>query len=140
MIRAARTSIHVQAYVFTSAPIAEALVAAHRRGLRVEVLADGKMNRRGAGEALPQLLEAGVPLAFETRFAAAHNKVIIADAGGPGCAVITGSYNFTWSAKKRNAENVLVLRDNCPLAETYLANWRRHRAAATPVSHLPWKP
>lgn len=140
VIDRARETLHVQAYVFTSRPIAKALVAAHRRGVRVEVLADADMNRRGKGNAIPQLLEAGIPVAFETRYAAAHNKVLIADAEGGGCAVATGSYNFTWSANHRNAENLLILRDNCPLARAYLDNWRRHRADAAPVTRLPWKP
>lgn len=139
VIDAARRSLHVQAYVFTSRPVASALVAAHRRGVRVEVLADAEMNSRAKGNAIPQLLAAGVPVAFETRYAAAHNKVLIADADGPGCAVMTGSYNFTWSAKNRNAENVLVLRDNCALAQSYLENWHRHRADATPVTRLPFR-
>lgn len=136
-IDAAKRSVHMQAYIFTSQPIAKALVRARERGVAVEVLADAGMNRRGNGKALPMLLAAGVPLAFETRYAAAHNKVIVVDAAGPGCAVVTGSYNFTWSARERNAENVLVLRDNCPLAEAYLANWQRHRAEAEPVVRLP---
>jgi len=140
VIGAARQTLHVQAYVFTSRPIADALVRAHRRGVHVQVLADAQMNRRGKGNALPRLLEAGVPVALETRYAAAHNKVLIADGGGPSCVVATGSYNFTWSANKRNAENLLVLRDNCPLAAAYLDNWRRHREDATPVTRLPWKP
>lgn len=140
VIRDARATLHVQAYVFTSKPIAKALVAAHRRGVRVEVLADANMNRRGKSNAVPLLLEAGVPVAFETEYAAAHNKVVIADANEPGCTVVTGSYNFTWSAKRRNAENLLILRGNCPLARAYLDNWRRHRAEATPVARLPWKP
>jgi phosphatidylserine/phosphatidylglycerophosphate/cardiolipin synthase-like enzyme len=46
--------------------------------------------------------------------------------------VITGSYNFTWSAQARNAENLLILRDNPALAETYLKNWQRHRRDAEP--------
>jgi len=140
VIEAARDTLHVQAYAFTSRRIAEALVAAHRRGVQVAVLADAGMNARGANRALSQLLAAGVPLAFETRYAAAHNKVLIADAAGPGCTVATGSYNFTWSARHRNAENLLVLRDNCPLAAAYRDNWVRHRADATPITELPWKP
>lgn len=140
VIGAARETLHVQAYVFTSRPIADALVRAHRRGVHVQVLADAQMNRRGKGNALPRLLDAGVPVALETRYAVAHNKVLIADGGGSSCVVATGSYNFTWSANKRNAENLLVLRDNCPLAAAYLDNWRRHREDATPVTRLPWKP
>lgn len=137
VIGTARKTIHVQAYVFTSQPIADALIAAHRRGVKVEVLADAGMNRRGTGKALPKLLEAGVPLAFETRYAAAHNKVVIIDAQGPGCALVTGSYNFTWSARNRNAENMVVHHDNCALARHFLDNWRVHRKDAEVVKRLP---
>ena len=141
VIGEARDSIRVHAYVFTSRAIAGGLVAAHQRGVRVEVLADAEMNRRGGrNAALPRLLEAGVPVAFETAYAAAHNKVLVVDPGGAGCTVVTGSYNFTWSAQNRNAENVLVLRDNCLLVDAYLRNWVRHRAAATKVTSLPWNP
>ncbi|QTQ35616.1 Putative phospholipase D [Aromatoleum petrolei] len=140
VINYARKTLHVQAYAFTSRPIARALIAAHQRGVRVEVLADAKMNKRGKGNVLPELLAAGIPVSLETRFAAAHNKVMIADAEGPACALVTGSFNFTKSAVKRNAENLLVLRDNCTLTQIYLDNWRRHRADATRISRLPWKP
>ena len=138
VVRGARSSLLVQAYAFTSRKFADALVAAQRRGVRVEVLADAHMNRRERGNAIPRLLAAGVPVAYETRYSAAHNKVLIADAEGPGCAVVTGSYNFTWSAENRNAENLLVLRGHCALARSYRQNWRRHHAQATPVTRLPW--
>jgi phosphatidylserine/phosphatidylglycerophosphate/cardiolipin synthase-like enzyme len=36
----AKRSILVQAYSFTSAPTAKALVAAHERGLKVEIILD----------------------------------------------------------------------------------------------------
>lgn len=139
VIGAARQSIHVHAYVLTSKTIANALIAAHRRGVKVEVLADAGMHRRGRN-ALPALLEAGVPVALETAYAAAHNKVLIVDAAGPSCTVLTGSYNFSWSASNRNAENIIVLRDHCPLAAVYLQNWQRHRAEATVIRQLPWNP
>jgi phosphatidylserine/phosphatidylglycerophosphate/cardiolipin synthase-like enzyme len=139
LIRSARKSLEVQAYAFTSRSIADALVAAQRRGVHVEVLADAQMNRRGKGNAIGRLLAAGVPVAFETRYNAAHNKVIIVDAEGPRCALLTGSYNFTWSANNRNAENLLIVREHCELARAYRANWLRHRKEATRVSTLPWR-
>ena len=37
---------------------------------------------------------------------------------------------YTWSAQARNAENLLILRDNHALAETYLRNWQRHQRDA----------
>jgi phosphatidylserine/phosphatidylglycerophosphate/cardiolipin synthase-like enzyme len=39
--------------------------------------------------------------------------------------VETGSFNYTGSANKRNAENALVLRGVPDLAEAYLKEWRR---------------
>lgn len=138
LIRSARKTLEVHAYAFTSRNIADAMVAAQRRGVRVEVLADAQMNRREKGNAIGRLLAAGVPVAFETRYNAAHNKVIIVDAEGPRCALLTGSYNFTWSANNRNAENLLIVRDHCALARAYRANWLRHRKDATRVSALPW--
>lgn len=137
VLGSARKSVFVHAYVFTSRKLAGAIVDTHARGVRVEVLADAGMNRRAKGNAIPMLLAAGVPVAFETDYAAAHNKVLIVDAGTPDCTVVTGSYNFTWSAQHRNAENVLVLRRNCPLVDAYLQNWKRHRAAATRVTRVP---
>jgi phosphatidylserine/phosphatidylglycerophosphate/cardiolipin synthase-like enzyme len=115
------------------------MVKAHRRGVDVQVLADERMNRREKGNALPRLLAAGVPVALETKYNAAHNKVLIVDADGPGCAVVTGSFNFTWSAQNRNSENVLILRGHCEVARAYRDNWLQHRRDAVAVTALPLK-
>lgn len=131
-IEAARDAIYVQSYSFTSRPLAAALWR-QPNGVRVEVLADAQMNRRPKGNVLSRLVAAGIPVALETDYAAAHNKVMIIDPRGGRPAVATGSYNFTWSAANRNAENLLILRDNPVLAEAYLANWEQHRNRATAV-------
>jgi phosphatidylserine/phosphatidylglycerophosphate/cardiolipin synthase-like enzyme len=128
----ARQSIHVQAYLLTSRSIAKALLRAHQRGVRVQVLADGAMVAGSESSRIRMLAEAGVPVWLETRYANAHNKIMLIDAEGERPVVLTGSYNFTWSAQARNSENLLVLRDNHALAETYLKNWRRHQRDAEP--------
>lgn len=127
---AARRSIHVQAFLLTSRSIARALLQAHQRGVVVEVLADREMLQKGENSQLPKLAAEGVPVWLETRYASAHNKVILIDAAEAWGIVITGSYNFTWSAQARNAENLLILRGNPALARRYLDNWRRHRDEA----------
>ncbi len=126
----AQRSIHVQAFLLTSRSIARALQQAHQRGIRVEVLADREMLKKGENSLLPRLAADGIPVWLETRYASAHNKVLLIDVEGPAATVITGSYNFTWSAQARNAENLLILRGNPPLARKYLDNWRRHRDEA----------
>jgi len=52
--------------------------------------------------------------------------VIVIDSTTADATVITGSYNFTWTAQNKNAENMLIARRNPPLAAQYAANWERH--------------
>ena len=126
----ARQSIHVQAFLLTSRPIARSLLAAQSRGIRVEVLADREMVAKGENSQVPALARAGIPVRLESRYASAHNKVLLVDAATAHGVVVTGSYNFTYSAQARNAENLLILRGNPALAGRYLDNWRRHREEA----------
>jgi len=141
VVHEARDEILIQIYIFTSRPLARELIEASRRGVRVRVLADGRMHQRPAGNVLPRLVAAGIPVALESDYPAAHNKLMIVDANGAHPVVVTGSYNYTWSARRRNAENLLILRDNPPLAQAYAENWRRHRRAAHPVDReLPPQP
>ena len=58
-INPAKTSILVEAYSFTSTPIAKALVAAHKRGLKVEVILD-KSNRTKNYSAADFVLHGGI--------------------------------------------------------------------------------
>ena len=128
----AQQTIHVQAYLLTSRSISQALIAAKTRGVAVTILADQKMLDNGQNSQIPTLAAAGIPVRLETRYAVAHNKIILIDAKTPRGILITGSYNFTWSAQARNAENLLILRDNPTLLQRYLNNWQRHHAEAQP--------
>lgn len=127
VLQQARHQIRVQAYLFTSRPLAQALIAAHQRGVDVKVLADWEMVKKGERSQIPCLAEAGIPVWLETRYTVAHNKIMLIDAMDAASVVVTGSYNYTFSAQARNAENLLILRDNAALARAYLDHWQRHR-------------
>ena len=110
----------VPAYSFTSAPIAKALVRAHRRGVKVQVLLDKsqKMEKYSSADFLSNT---GISTKIDAAQAIAHNKVMIID----NETVITGSFNFTKAAEESNAENLLVVRDK-ELASRYIENWQLH--------------
>ena len=133
-IRQARRQILVQAFSFTSRALANALIAAKRRGVDVQVLADREQTFGGESSRIPDLARAGIAVLLEVRYQSAHNKVMVIDEGTPEVAVITGSYNWTYAAQYKNAENVLILRRNPAVANAYAANWRRHRADALPYA------
>lgn len=119
-LRNAKREVLVQAYSFTSAPIAKALVEAHKRGVRVEVILD-KSQRTERYSSADFLAHAGIPTYIDAAHRIAHNKVMVID----GDVVVTGSFNFTKSAEYYNAENLLVLKSE-KLAGMYRRNWERH--------------
>ena len=127
----AQTEVLVHAYTFTHRKIAQALINARRRGVAVAVLADREQARAVPQNVLAQLASGGIEVWLDGNFAAAHNKVIVIDAGLPHATTITGSYNFTLAAQRSNAENIVVLHDNEPVARAYRDNWRRLKAGAT---------
>jgi phosphatidylserine/phosphatidylglycerophosphate/cardiolipin synthase-like enzyme len=122
----ATNSILVQAYSFTSAPIARALVEARRRGVGVQVILDKSQRTEKYSEA-DFLKNNQIPTSIDAEHAIAHNKVMVLD----GYVVLTGSFNFTKAAEENNAENLLVINDPV-LAGRYAENWRAHAEHSEP--------
>ncbi|WP_039851747.1 phospholipase D family protein [Magnetospirillum fulvum] len=126
----AQRQVLVQAYNFTDAAIVKALIDAKRRGVdvqvvidRVNVCAEDKPVCRASGAVAAGLItRAGIPLSIDRKEKIAHNKVMVID----GHRVITGSFNFSQSAQKANAENLLVIEDEAT-ARRYAENWRAHQ-------------
>jgi phosphatidylserine/phosphatidylglycerophosphate/cardiolipin synthase-like enzyme len=130
---AARAQILVQAFTFTDRRIADALIRARRRGIDVRLIIDSGNAVDGATGALRTLGSEGIAILVDDQHGAAHNKVVVIDATAAACAVITGSYNFTYSAQRRNAENALVLRGNPRLCAAYQRNFEEHRVHSHPL-------
>jgi phosphatidylserine/phosphatidylglycerophosphate/cardiolipin synthase-like enzyme len=125
-IDGATLEVLVQAYSFTSAPIAKALVDAHKRGVSVEAILD-KSQRTEKYTGATFLANNMIPTYIDAAHVIAHNKIIIIDKQ----TVITGSFNFTKAAESKNAENLLIITSK-DLANYYLDNWQRHRRHSEP--------
>ena len=120
-IQSAHKSIRVLAYSFTSKPIAEALVAARKRGVDVRVVLD-KSQKTEKYTSANFLANSGIPTHIDSVHAIAHNKILVIDQQH----VETGSFNFTSAAAKRNAENAIVIWNNPQLADVYMKDWQKH--------------
>lgn len=118
----AKSEILVQAYIFTSEPIAKALLNAHKRGVKVIVILDKKQKKNGYSPAT-FFVNQGIPTYIDSGHAGAHDKVMIIDQE----TVITGSFNFTKAAETQNSENVLIIRSS-ELARLYRDNWMKHKS------------
>jgi phosphatidylserine/phosphatidylglycerophosphate/cardiolipin synthase-like enzyme len=125
-LNAAKKTILVQAYSFTSVPIAKALADAKHRGVDVRVILD-KSQRTERYSGATYLVNEGIPTFIDASHKIAHNKVMVID----DQEVITGSFNFTKAAESGNAENVLLILHAPELAARYTANWHEHLVHAT---------
>ena len=128
-IDGAKKTIRVQMYFFTSKPIADALIEAHKRGVKVKVILDKSQQKMTYGR-FRVLRRAGISVYFDGEHATANNKIILIDRR----TVITGSYNFTKAAEEKNAENVLIIKRRVDVLDRYLENFKTHRGHSSKYS------
>jgi phosphatidylserine/phosphatidylglycerophosphate/cardiolipin synthase-like enzyme len=110
MIGEAKQSIDVLCFVFSSKEITEALLAAHKRGVKIRVLLDNSFSSIGTTSRwkyvpFKELSKDGIACKYDDEVAKVHHKVIIID----GHEVMTGSFNLSNNAAKANNENVLIV-------------------------------
>jgi phosphatidylserine/phosphatidylglycerophosphate/cardiolipin synthase-like enzyme len=106
LIDSAQDSIDLAAFSLTSDAVAERLVAAFARGVRVRGVVE-TTQADGLGGEYESLRQAGLDVRLDGNPFNMHHKFLVIDHE----IVLTGSYNFTMNAEERNDENVLVLHD-----------------------------
>lgn len=110
-INAAEQSIHIAAFDFDLTPVAEALIAAHYRGVDVRWFTDDENglwddDEPGGGQ-FAMMQAAGIPVRDDKRQPLMHNKFIVFDEE----TVWTGSTNLTQNGLFRNNNNVIIFED-----------------------------
>ncbi len=108
-IDGAEESIHIAAFEFNLTPVAEALIAAHERGVEVLWVTDDEHGIEADEEddhgQFAMLEEAGIEVRDDGRTALMHNKFWIFD----GQLVWSGSTNITVNGMFENNNNVIVI-------------------------------
>jgi phosphatidylserine/phosphatidylglycerophosphate/cardiolipin synthase-like enzyme len=116
IIDSAQTSVVIAAYQMTSKPIADSLCKAAARGIAVTAVLDNKSNPHSKGYSKRDYLsECGVYVHTTSRYPIMHDKFIVVD----GAHVETGSFNYSFAAAERNAENAIVMWNNPLMAQQY---------------------
>jgi len=133
-ISGAKNSVYVQACQLTAKPFADAMRGAKNRGLDVQLILD-KTQLNAKTSQYFYLVEHKIPIYIDNKVAIAHNKVIIID----GNTVLTGSYNYTKNAENRNAENVIIIKDDDVLAKQYIDNFNRRKSQSRFIDQVQEK-
>lgn len=129
LLAQAKTSIRVSAFHFRSRTVAEALIAAKKRGVDVAVIID-RRNLETKKNMAYRVAEADIPVLLDEAHGVTHNKYLVVDDEW----VETGSFNYRDNAEYENSENLLVIRSKT-LAQAYLDNWSRHAQHASRLKH-----
>jgi phosphatidylserine/phosphatidylglycerophosphate/cardiolipin synthase-like enzyme len=120
-IQESKASIEIAAFQFTSGDLAEALLLAKKRGVRVRLLLDQREAQKDTSLA-PFLREQGLEVkSIQGRLGGQmHHMFIIFDSR----KVFTGSYSLTEHSEKFNYENALLLEE-LPLVAKYKAHFSK---------------
>ncbi len=106
-------SIDIAMYYFTDRNLANAVIDAHNRGVKVRIYLD-KDQKEAKYSKSRYLTKQGITIRYSSNSYLMHHKFAVID----NEVVVTGSYNWTASAGERNNENLLVIRDR-PLVGRY---------------------
>jgi phosphatidylserine/phosphatidylglycerophosphate/cardiolipin synthase-like enzyme len=122
IIDTAKTSVVIAAYQMTSKPIADSLCNAAARGVAVTAVLDNKSNPHSKGYSKRDYLtNCGIYVRTTSRYPIMHDKFIVVDSAH----VETGSFNYSFAAAERNAENAIVIWNNPLMAAQYQNEFER---------------
>lgn len=141
LIRAARHSVDINAYLIDDRHILDAIRDDTHRGITVRIVIENRPHGASAAwvqREFNELAKTGAevrwaPPRFTHRFSYDHAKYIVDDDGQGGFMV--GTANLTWSAFHHNREYLWIAREHDvahALAELFDADWNNHRAGADP--------
>ena len=116
----AEESIRFMSFVFSLEELAVAMLTqADNRDLSVQGIFEER-NSTASWSQMPALHCAGAQVRQDGNRYVLHHKVILIDDD----TVITGSFNFSASAARRNDENIVIVHDRT-IAALYLEEWKR---------------
>ena len=119
-VRSAEQSIHFMAFSFTHDALGHAMWDRFKSGVDVQGVFEDRQVDEEYSE-YKTMRAAGLSVVLDKNRGAMHHKVIVIDAE----TVITGSYNFSKNAEKRNRENLLIIKGNREIGRAYLAEFSK---------------
>lgn len=128
-------NIRISCYGMTNEPIANALIAAHRRGVIVQVCVD-RIQSSSHYDLTRKLSAAGIDVTRKPTTVMEHNKFGIFDSA----RIITGSWNLSQNAQRQD-NSLTVIWSDSRAAQEYIQAWTRIKARDTaPTARLPADP
>ncbi len=133
LVQSARSSIDIGVFFLTHKELAQDLLNAHNRGVRIRVIIDATAAKNEYTKH-EILRAAGIPVKVENFGGKMHAKSAVIDDE----YLITGSMNWTGAGERGNDENTIIIR-SAPLSRQYRA-WFQTLWEAIPDKWLEGRP
>lgn len=114
LINNSKQHIDIDVYSINNDNIVNAIISAHKRGVKIRILTD-RVQAAGRSAKAIKLHQAGLNIRVHTKHKIEHNKFAVFDSK----AMITGSYNWTNPASLKNSENCLMIWNDPNTVTTY---------------------
>lgn len=118
-ISRAKKSIDLCVFTISDETLGRSLKNAHNKGIKVRLITDGN-KMRDSGSQIKDLARAGIQVKVDNSKYHMHNKFGLID----GRIAFTGSYNWTYTAKTFNQEN-LVITTNYTIVNAFVAEFEQ---------------
>lgn len=134
LIEGAEESIRVAMFTWTHPLLTEAVISAHKRGVKVEVLLDRDQAFAVSYKALKALKEGGVNVHLSSGIGLLHHKFAWIDEK----TLVNGSANWTKSAFKRNSDCLLILHSLLPEQNATMREvwWKLRKRCSSNKEHF----
>ena len=119
MLRTCKKTLDIAIFSLTLDSIAEAILEAYQRGIKVRMIADDEC-AKNKGSNVKLIASVGVPCKTDNAIYHMHHKFAVLD----GSVVIMGSFNWTGQAVKYNQENIFFYEDK-GIANQYAQEFER---------------
>ncbi|MCG6186753.1 phospholipase D-like domain-containing protein [Maribellus maritimus] len=119
LLREARLSVDLCVFTITDYELARQILACQKRKMRVRIITDDE-KILDHGSVIMKLKKAGIQIKTDHSHYHMHNKFGIID----NRIVITGSFNWTYTATKHNQENLLAT-SNFDIVKQYQTEFNR---------------
>ncbi len=132
-IENAKEEILVCVFTISDDRILQTLLDSHRKGMKIRILTDNeKVHDKGSD--IRALVRAGLDVKVDDSQHHMHHKFMIVD----GVYTYTGSYNWTRSAERFNAENLVIIEDP-ELASSFIDQFETLWESSVRLYSVGWR-
>jgi len=132
-IEKANKSLKVAVYWFTNHELFDMLYHKQLNGVQCDlIIHNDYINNRDTGLPFQKFIDAGGKFYFSDEENPMHNKFCIID----GEILVNGSYNWTYFAEEKNRENILIIKNEKEVIDSFVKEFNRLTSLTTSLKEI----